>query len=79
MKAQDMVQAVYRAEKELAAELSDAVNKKLTELREETGLDFGSVTFNTCETTCYGDGDRSWKVTHAEITYGLPNPVDIGG
>ncbi len=77
MKAQGMVQAVHKAEKELVAELAAVVNKKLDELSEETGLTLGSVNLYTSEVTSFGDNDRKWIVTHAHIENWLPDAIDI--
>lgn len=78
MNAQDIVQSVYKAEKELASELAEVVNKKLAELSEETGLMLGSVTLHTIEATAFRDKNRKWVVTHASIESWLPDKIATG-
>jgi len=79
MKAQDMVQAVYNAELELAAEVAGIVNKKLAALSEATGLILGEVTINTIEATTSSDQQRKWVVKHARIENRLPHTISTEG
>ncbi|TVO75099.1 hypothetical protein [Sedimenticola selenatireducens] len=75
MKAQDMAQAVYKAERELVHEIADIVNKKLATLSEQTGLILGAVTISTTETTSFSDRERKWIVTGARIAHWMPEPI----
>lgn len=79
MKAQDMVQAVYKAERELAAEVAEIVNKKLAMLSDETGLILGEITINTIEATSFSDTQRKWVVTGVRIENSLPSTVATEG
>ena len=78
MRAQDMVQAVYEAEKELQKEIATAVEKALCKVSDETGLVMSTVTINTFESTSIGSVSREWRVSHIEIDYELPRKIWIG-
>jgi len=78
MKAQDLVQAVYRAEKELSAELAEMVAKKINQLSADTGLCIGSISIDLYEVTTHESIDREYATKHVLINTWLPQKIYTG-
>jgi len=75
MKAQDLVQATYDAEKELQVEIGGLIGKKVNELSEKTGLTIEDINISLIESTAYEDTSRKWIVSDIMIGTRLPDTI----
>lgn len=75
MKAQDLVQASYKAEKELKAEIGDIISKKINQLSLDTGLIIGSINIDLNEVTALNSKGREYNVSSVTIDTSLPSKI----
>ena len=75
MKAQDLVQATYDAQKELQVEIAEMVSKKINELSEKTGLTIEDINISLIESIAYEDTSRKWIVSDIMIGTRLPDII----
>jgi len=78
MKAQELVQLVYKAEQELKVEIGDIVQKKISALSVDTGFDMGGIEITLLELTNLASEYREWDVQYVSIKYSLPDKIFMG-
>ena len=78
MRAQELVQLVYEAEKELQVEIADIVQKKINAISDRTGFVMDGITINLVEITTFADKQKQWTVGHVSIECSLPGKIFTG-
>ena len=77
MRAQELVQEVEKAQRELRLDIAELVQAKINHLSEATGLYFYGVSCRLTETTSFSSEYREWAVSDVEIDYSLPPMVSM--
>ena len=75
MKANQMMEVVVRAEQELHDKASELISEYINLISKETGLNVGSVTFSTVESTNIDSTEKEWRVNGCHIDVDLPNKM----
>lgn len=77
MKAQDMVQVVEKAQRELRDEIGALIEAKLDAISAETGLTIDGVEVGIVEATNLSSTARQWRVGRVSVLYALPNMISL--
>lgn len=78
MKAQELVQLIYEAEKELKIEIADIVQKKINALSNDTGFVIDGIEITLIELTNFSSTYKEWGIHYVSINCRLPNKIFTG-
>ena len=77
MRANDLVQEVERAQRDLRSEIAGIVEDSINAVSAKTGLVITGVDVRLSESTGIDSRAREWRVDYVSILYELPNMVSM--